>query len=240
MISVCIPTFNGAKYIREQLDSIIYQLSFDDEIIISDDSSTDNTIEIIEDMNDRRIRILKNNKFKNPIFNLENALSHSKGSIIFTADQDDVWLPGKVSAVVKQLDIYDIVVTDCKVVDENLNIVIPSFFQEQNSGKGLLRNLWKNSYLGCCLAFKSNVLKAVLPFPRQIPMHDIWIGAVADSIFRPLFLDTPLLLYRRHNANVSSASERSKNSLFEKLIFRINIIVPLIQRIIIKSTKGKQ
>ena len=83
MISVCIATYNGEKYIKEQMISILKQLSEKDEIIISDDSSTDRTIEIIENIKDSRIKILKNRKFSQPSLNFENALKSSKGDIIF-------------------------------------------------------------------------------------------------------------------------------------------------------------
>jgi glycosyltransferase involved in cell wall biosynthesis len=90
MISVCLPTFNGSKYIIQQLDSILCQLKENDEIIISDDSSEDNTCELIEKLNDKRIIILKEKKIPNYIFNYENAIKHAKGKYIFLSDQDDV------------------------------------------------------------------------------------------------------------------------------------------------------
>ena len=95
-VSVCIPTYNGAKYIKEQLDSILSQLGESDEVIISDDSSSDATLDIIKALNDSRIVILEGGKFRSPIFNVENAMKHSSGSFIFLSDQDDVWLPNKI------------------------------------------------------------------------------------------------------------------------------------------------
>src|SRR5688572_19081887 len=113
MISVCIPTFNGEKFIHRQLESIISQLSPDDEIVISDDSSSDNTLNIIKSLNDSRIKLLDNNHFRNPIFNLENALKHAKGDFIFLADQDDLWKENKVPLLLKKLNNYDLVLSNC-------------------------------------------------------------------------------------------------------------------------------
>ena len=90
MISVCMATYNGEKYIQEQIDSILCQLSKDDELVISDDHSTDATCDIIKSYNDRRIKLFLNELAKGVTHNFENALLHSKGDIIFLADQDDV------------------------------------------------------------------------------------------------------------------------------------------------------
>src|SRR5579871_1607034 len=109
MISVCMATYNGERYILKQLQSIISQLSENDEIVISDDSSTDNTINIIKSFNDSRIRLYENNKFGSPIFNLENALKHAKNDFIFLSDQDDLWESNKVKTLVEKLNQYDLV-----------------------------------------------------------------------------------------------------------------------------------
>ncbi|MEM7184509.1 MAG: glycosyltransferase, partial [Spirochaetota bacterium] len=111
MISVCIATFNGEKYIHEQLVSILQQLGTNDEIIISDDSSTDNTIKMIHAINDKRIKIYHNN-VRNPIQNFENALRKAQGKYIFLSDQDDIWLETKISITIEHLQKYDLVVHD--------------------------------------------------------------------------------------------------------------------------------
>ena len=104
MISVCMATYNGEKYIRQQICSIISQIGEGDEVIISDDGSTDSTLDTIRSMADSRIRIVKGPCRRSPTLNFENALSHAQGDYIFLADQDDVWLPGKVSACVQWLN----------------------------------------------------------------------------------------------------------------------------------------
>ena len=141
MISVCIATYNGEKYIKEQLDSIINQIKEDDEIVISDDNSTDRTLEIINSYKDKRIKIYHSNA-RNFKKNFENALGNANGDIIFLSDQDDVWIDGKYEMCVSALQKYDLVVTDSTVVDENLNIIYPSFFSYYKSGPGIIKNLY--------------------------------------------------------------------------------------------------
>ncbi|NWJ51823.1 MAG: glycosyltransferase [Bacteroidetes bacterium] len=237
MISVCIPTYNGEKYIQKQLNSIMTQLANDDEVIISDDSSEDSTIDIIKDYSDNRIKLIEGCTFKNPIFNLENALKEAKGDFIFLADQDDIWLPDKVNTTLEKLTIYDIIVCNGHIVDENENIIHESYFKWKGSGAGFIKNLKKNSYLGCSLAFNRKILNYILPFPKKIAMHDIWIGMVVELIGKPYFIQKPLFLYRRHKNNFTAAihkadHELTDNTLFYKIEYRVVMLIYLFSRYI--------
>lgn len=240
-ISVCMATYNGEKYIKEQLDSILCQLEEEDEVIISDDSSSDNTIEIIKSYNDPRIILLENQRFHSPIYNFENALNNASGDYIFLCDQDDIWLSDKVESFIPLLDKNDLVVSDCKVVNADLEIINDSFFKIMNSGKGLWKNFFKNTYLGCCIAFRKEIFSYILPFPPNIPMHDIWIGLVVELNGNPFFLQKPTSLYRRHGENASYTGEKSKNSIIFKIKYRLDLLQSLVKRQIqIKNMKSKK
>ncbi len=229
-VSVCIPTYNGERYIKQQLDSIIIQLDTGDEIIISDDTSTDRTVEIIKGYSDPRIKLLENGKYQSPIFNLENALNHAKGEYIFLADQDDVWLKDKIFKTLPYLKKYDMTVSDCFVTNSNGDIIINSFFEFNNSKKGLINNLIKNNYIGCCMAFNRNVLEKAIPFPKKIPLHDLWIGFVTELFYKTIFINEKLIMYRRHENAISFTGGISKYGIFKKIAFRLNCIryIPLI------------
>ena len=221
MISVCIATYNGARYIAEQLASILKQLSAEDEVVVSDDGSTDGTIDIVRSFNDRRIRIVDGPRRHSPTLNFEWALRNAKGEYIFLADQDDVWLEGKVRRCVEELQMCDCVVSDARVTDSLLNTTSESLFQLMHVRRGRLSNLlWRNGYTGCCMAFKREVLSKALPFPTDIPMHDIWIGNVAAFCGRLHFIDDRLLLFRRHDTTASCNGQGSNYSLWQKLSFR--------------------
>lgn len=218
-------TYNGAKYIHNQLESIIKQLNKDDEIIISDDSSTDNTIEIVQSFNDNRIKLYQDQKFKNPITNFENAIKLAKGEIIFLSDQDDIWHDLKVEKMMCALKNADMAVCDCSFINDNNDITLISYFKLVKSSPGVLRNLKKNTYFGCCMAFRKCILKKAMPFPKDIPMHDIWLGFVSDLFFNATFINESLTYYRKHNNNASIASEVTSNlSLLTKLKFRYNVV----------------
>lgn len=222
-ISVCLATYNGEKFIEEQLRSILTQTINVDEIVISDDNSNDNTLKIIEGINSSKIKIYKNEN-NGIISNFENALSKASGDYIFLCDQDDIWHQEKVERVINQLDKCDLVVHDAEIVDKELNLIHESFFELSNSKEGFLRNIYKNKYLGCCMAFNKKILRKSLPIPNDIEMHDIWIGNIAALVGRVLFLDENLLKYRRHGENASPTSEKSKNSFKKKIVIRLNLI----------------
>lgn len=232
LISVCIATYNGDKYIKDQLDSILCQIGPDDEIIISDDSSSDKTIEICELYNDSRIKIFTGNTFRSPIFNLENALKKATGDYIFLADQDDIWHAAKVETCMGNLCNYDLVIHDCEIIDNKGKILKESYFRIRNSKNGFVYNLYKSSYLGCCMAFRAELLNYMLPFPKSTVSHDMWIGLIAEIKGRVNFMPDKLIQYRRHDDNASMASEKSRLSISYKLKYRLIIIVNIAFRLL--------
>lgn len=233
MISVCVATYNGSSYIKQQLVSILEQLSEEDEVIIADDCSTDNSISIIESLSDKRIHLIKNeSKASGVVKNFERALSRASGDYIFLCDQDDVWLPNKVEQCMLALTNYLLVVSDCKVVDKSLNELHPSFFKLRNSGKGIIKNLYKNSYLGCCMAFRKELLKYALPIPANTPMHDMWLGLIANCIGSVIFLPEALVLYRRHGGNTSPTAQKSTFSFCQQIVYRARLLVFLFGRLL--------
>lgn len=217
MISVCLATFNGSTYVGEQLRSVLAQLGPDDEVVVSDDGSTDGTLAVITHLDDSRLRLLGDGRKIGVVKNFERALLAARGDTIFLCDQDDVWLPGKVERCLAVLADCLLVVTDCVVVDSELKPLSPSFFHLRRSRQGILHNLWKNSYLGCCMAFRRELLQIALPFPNRIPMHDMWLGMIAETHGGSCFVPVPLLLYRRHGGNASDTAGRSTAG-FSKMI----------------------
>lgn len=232
MISVCIATYNGEKHIKQQIESILVQLSIDDELIISDDNSTDNTVEIIKQISDSRIRFFFN-KEKGYTSNFENALKQVTGDIVFLSDQDDIWVHNKVEVCLEELKNYDLVVSDCKMINSENEIISDSYFKLRSIKKTSLGNLIKFSYLGCCLAFRAVILKKALPFPsnRQLCTHDNWLFLVGSCFYKHKILNNKLILYRRHDGNVSTGGLISMTSMWFKIKYRIYLCFFLIRRL---------
>ena len=233
MISVCIATHNGEKYIKNQLDSILSQLSQDDEVIISDDGSTDGTLSVINKMNDSRIIVYQYNQ---PLLtkhsheyvcrNFENALVHAKGDYIFLSDQDDEWLPNKVEMCLKDLENHDLVLHDFMHIDENGNIISPLHYNGTFRPKNYYLRVGK--HYGCAMAFRRSVLDYALPFPKHLLLHDYWIGILAETLGKFVFLEKPLLRYRIHQENTSG----NHNSLVHKIWYRVKTFLYLVKRVV--------
>ena len=236
MITVCIPTYNGEKYIEEQLHSILRQLSSDDQVVISDDGSNDKTIEKIRAIADSRIEIYINRKQINRyrgifdiIFkinrNMQNALKHAKGDYIFLADQDDIWLDNKVERIVEELKDADCIIHDCVVINDTKKVISESFFDNYiKPNPTIVGTFIQSPFMGCCMGFKSNVLKKSIPFPSFPIEHDTWIGLCALKIGKVKIINDKLINYRRHELNVSPCTIENKNSLWVKLKRRVYIL----------------
>lgn len=243
-VSVCIATYNGEKYIKEQIDSILCQLSSEDEIVISDDGSSDNTLDIIYKYNDSRIKVYHlvseivpdsvQNRFKRATLNFENALKHAKGDYFFLSDQDDVWCPNKIKLCLPYLKEYDLLVHSSYIIDEFGNQLDQDLNLPFRTG---LINLKKNSYIGCLMVFNKKMKELSIPFPKGLLAHDIWIGFISQFSGKVYFLKEKLIYNRRHGNNVSFNAEKSDNRLFFKIFYRMHFLRLFLMFLIFRRLK---
>lgn len=241
-VSVCLACFNGEKYIYTQISSILVQLKEQDELIISDDHSNDSTLEIIKSINDKRIKLFSNDRAnKGHAQNFNNALSKVTGDIIFLSDQDDYWLSSKIEIMSNYLKYYDIVVSNCYLTDENLNI-IRTFYSKSVNKLNKFIPIWSffssHNWLGCCMAFNRKTLNQIYPIPNRIYAHDVWILNFGSILGKTIFIDDPLLYLRRHLSNTSIKNNEdvvltglSQNSYAKRIAFRLTILSNIIKRL---------
>lgn len=233
MISVCMATYNGSIYIKEQIDSIISQLSESDELVISDDGSSDDTVSIIKSYNDDRIILLHNAHENGYKKNFETALENAHGDYIFLSDQDDIWYPNKVKVIMSTLSRCDLVVHDALLVNSEGKSMGKNYFSLLHSKTTFLANLWKTRFLGCCMAFNRKVLDDCLPFPNLVDAHDYWLGMYALVKYKVLFINDILVYYRRHNSTVSPSGGKSNTSLYYKLfVKRIPLLFSILRKVL--------
>jgi glycosyltransferase involved in cell wall biosynthesis len=228
MVSVCIATYNGENYIREQLESILVQLGSQDEVIISDDGSQDLTLDILYSFKDDRIRIFENS-FQNVVSNFEFLIRQSKGDLIFLCDQDDVWNRNKLQITKGYFNVYPsniLVISNLVLIDKFGNDLGLKFFN-YGFNSSLAVNLIKNNFIGCGMAFKSSLKPFILPIPKTIPMHDWWIGCIALIFGNVSFLNQSLVFYRRHDSNVTSGKS---SNYYKRLSWRVILVKELIKR----------
>ena len=224
-------TYNGSLYIERQLRSILCQLGEADEVILIDDHSSDATLEVVANISDPRIKINRNNMNEGVLKTFERALRQASGEIIFLSDQDDIWYAGKVTLFLKTFAEHadvTLVLSDTKVINDADEIISESFY----TGLGgfspkLIHNVVKNKHLGCTMAFRQSMIEKFLPFPKDIPQHDIWIGCVNSIYGKPYFINSPLMAYRRHQYNASPVIRRG---IAQILVWRWQLIKNLCLR----------
>ncbi len=219
-ISVLLAAYNGEKYISEQISSILPQLGVDDELIISDDSTGDGTYHAVEPfLSDGRVKYVKGPQ-KGVDANKEFLFSVCTGDVAFLCDQDDVWLPDKVKKVMAQINSgAGCVLHNAYLTDADLNKTGQTLFELRGAGKGIIRNILRNCYTGSCMALTRQAFTAALPFPKDIPMHDQWLGLVCEKEVKTVFLDEALILWRRNEGSMTGG----RTSLIQKLKWRFNI-----------------
>lgn len=228
-ISILISTFNGKKYIKEQLDSIFNQTYKNIEIIVRDDGSSDNTIEILKSYNikpiDTKINLGAMGSFEEL---LKYALQNSNSDYFMFCDQDDVWDTKKVEKTLAKMEEMEkefgniplLVHTDLEVVDEKLNTINSSFmnFQKINPRISKFHNLLiQNTITGCTVMINRKLAEKSLPMSKDVIMHDWWIGLVASKFGKIGYIDKATIKYRQHSKNTVGAKGFDFNFILKNL-----------------------
>jgi glycosyltransferase involved in cell wall biosynthesis len=240
-ISVCMAAYNGGPFVEAQLKSILTQLRPNDEIVIVDDGSKDDTIERVQKVGDARIKLLRHEANAGVLATFEDALRSATGEILFLADDDDVWAPTKVQRfmeVFASRQDVGVVSSRVRMIDENDRPLPDSRINRQGRFvPGFWRNLYMNHYQGSAMAVRASLLGRVLPFPaRGSFLHDAWIGTRNDLLGgKAVFIEEDLLFYRRHSKNAS----RTK-SLIRQIQTRIDLLLAHLRYALMSAGNSKQ
>ena len=224
-LSIALCTYNGEKFISEQLQSIAEQTVLPDELIICDDNSTDKTLENLNVFAKNApfpVKIFHNDESLGVIRNFEKAILLCKGDYVALSDQDDVWLPDKLEksmAIMKSEEakyagkhMPILVHSDLKVVDKNLEVISDSLMYMQkthneNSEQALKTLLVQNYVTGCTVIINKELKEVATPFPNGIIMHDWWFALLASSEGKIAYLEESTILYRQHGENSVGAKK---------------------------------
>lgn len=225
-IAVCLASYQGAAYIREQIRSIVDQLLPGDKIYLSDDGSCDGTVALATSLSEDVI-VVATSRVGGVVPNFERALAaaYENGAEQFVlCDQDDVWLPERLSQIRRELAKADLVLLNGLLVDAQLVPLGVTIAEAIGVRRGFWRNLCKNSYIGCCMAFRRDLLDLALPFYQGIQWHDWYLGLLAERYFVVSRVQDPTMYYRRHGANHSPTGEKSRYSLGKKIEMRVTML----------------
>lgn len=224
-VSIAMATYNGAQYLQEQLNSFKDQTRLPDELIITDDCSTDDTVKIIKDFaleSPFPVVISVNKKNLGYAGNFNAALEKTTGDLVFLSDQDDIWFPEKleyITNIAKESSDTLIIMNDTALTDELLNEVGLTKLQQIESA-GMTT---ESFVMGCCCAIRRELLDICLPIPVGFKAHDNWLVGFADSLDSKKVDNKVLQYYRRHESNESQfIANRTikitrKDILFESL-----------------------
>ncbi|TXI91482.1 MAG: glycosyltransferase family 2 protein [Neisseriales bacterium] len=202
-ISIAMATYNGEKYLAEQLDSILSQSQVPNEIIIVDDYSTDDTWQILQSYakNNSTIKIYQNESNLGACQTFNKAILLTTGDLIALSDQDDVWLPNKLAVLMANISDNLLIHSDAYIVDEKLNVISQTFKKGVMSQQNFIDYLFANNVTGCTCLFKRELINLALPIPTGFYIHDHYL-AIAASYFGKLnYLSIPLIKYRQHSNN---------------------------------------
>jgi len=231
-VSVCMATYNGERFIYEQLDSIIKQLTSKDEIIIVDDCSTDETIKIIERFNYDNLLIYENDKNEGVNYSFGRAISKATKDIIFLSDQDDIWTGGRVKKMLERIN-----QSGCALISSNFHSIDDQGLDFEflvdgahpiNSNKHLKNIIdifiGKTNYYGCAMAFKKEIVSLICPIPSYVESHDLWVALVGNLIKSNLHIDDVSLLKRAHDNNATETNRKLFQKLWSRVIFLRSIL----------------
>jgi len=222
-VSVLLIAYNGEKYIARQIESIVCQLRRDDELIISDDGSVDQTISIIKNLQQKYQNIkLVYGPHRGIAANLTNAYMQAKGDIVCFSDQDDIWNPVKLSTISVAFSnnpTIDVILHDAQICDQHERMLPYTLFTSRKSSHGIFSNLLRSTYYGCCMCFRRSFLQQYMPLPDNLISYDQYFGLKAEWNKKSLFIDSPLLVHRYHGQNQSH-----RLSGIERIFFRMKLI----------------
>lgn len=218
-VSFVIASFNGAPYIAEQIRSILGCLGSEDEIVVSDDGSTDGTRAVVESLDDPRIILLPAEEWLGYQCNFARAIAASRGAFIFFSDQDDVCLPARLPASLAALEHAECACGDAIVVDGALTPLQESYFAARRARFTPFHLLVRPAVIGATMACRRDFVLANMPFPDGVP-HDLWLSLRAALRRRLAVVREPFILYRRHDTVVSETASRSRRPILVRVAER--------------------
>lgn len=246
-LSIALATYNGEKYLREQLDSILKQSIQDFELVITDDSSTDSTLKILNEYaeKDSRIKVFTNEKNLGFKKNFEKAISLCSGDYIALSDQDDVWTENHLQVLLENIGGNDFVGANAFLCDEDakptgtdlLSCSKIDFFPNSKDDWFFFL-LHSNIFQGAACIFRKSLVQKSIPIPENVKFHDYWLALIASVNGGVTYVNECVLYYRQHGTNVT---KNEKWKFLKKIIllkkaksdaeFKINILMALDEKI---------
>lgn len=219
-VDILLATYNGEQYLQEQIDSILSQTYTNFRLLVSDDGSTDRTLDIIDEYakKDDRIITFKQKENMGVIRNFEFLMKKVTSKYFMFSDQDDIWKKDKIEKSVKKIEEgFGLVYSDLEVVDNNLEVMYKSYWALKGFDKKVRKyndfeSLYLNNYItGCTIISKKEYIDKVLPIPKSTGyiLHDYWLPIIVSQEARLGYIEEPLIRYRQHKNNKIGSQKKS-------------------------------
>ena len=228
-IDILMATYNGEKYLKEQIDSILNQTHKDFRLLISDDCSQDATRQILQEYveKDNRVVVFLQTKNLGVVLNFEYLMKKVENEYFMFSDQDDIWQKDKIEKSLDQMlkTNSDLVYSDLKVVNQELDVLHKSYWKLKGFEKKVkkyndFKSLYLNNFVtGCTMLVKSKWMEKILPLPHKSNyiLHDYWTALVVSKFGKMTYLAQPLVKYRQHfDNNIGSKKSPIKSRIFGK------------------------
>ena len=229
MIDILLATYNGEKYLKQQIDSILAQSNRNWQLSIRDDGSSDGTVKIIKDYvakHPDKIRLIEDGCGRlGPALNFGKLLEQAAGNYVMFSDQDDIWLPNKIDLTLNAMRASEknypnmplLVHTDLKVVDAELKPIADSLWNHNkicpDTGNDLKKLIYHNVVTGCAVMINRKAVEISIPIPPQARLHDWWIALNVAKYGKIIYTSTPTVLYRQHSQNIIGAKKTGRTNL---------------------------
>lgn len=223
-VDIILATYNGDKYLQSQLDSIISQTHQNWRLLISDDGSDDGTLDMLRKFEalDSRISLINNDRQGGVVNNFLCALRFAEAPYIMFCDQDDIWLPDKISNMLAEIEIKEraspsntpiLVFSDLCLVDAD-GVTIDSSYYSSNklnpeNNRSFKYLAWRSTVYGCSVIFNKSLFDVSMPMPRNVPMHDHWFALNAAVFGQIFYFNQATLKYRQHSSNVVGGKKKN-------------------------------
>lgn len=222
LVSVAMATYNGEKYLREQLDSIYMQTHDNIEVVVCDDCSRDGTVEILKEYSEKYgLKYFENEKNFGFVKNFERAISLCSGEYIALADQDDVWNSNKIEVLLSNIGSNLLIHSDCHIIDDKNELILPYWKGKMDSHKSYEYFLFSNVVTGCTVLFSKALSEMALPFPEGLAYHDWYLAILAAKEKRIKYIDMCLTRYRQHSSQDTGLRRSSRFRLLKDKIRRL-------------------
>lgn len=221
-ISIAMATYNGEKYLKEQLESIYAQTYKNIEVIVTDDCSSDKTVEILGQYSKSHgLKYVVGEQNIGFVKNFEKAIGLCTGEYIALADQDDIWEKDKLELLLNEIGTNLLIHSDCSIIDGEGNTIQIDWKKELGYRIKMEELFFSNVVTGCTVLFTKDLLRTAFPFPEGIAYHDWWLAICASKEHKIVYLNRSLTRYRQHNEQHTGAIVGKKTSLIGVVVKNI-------------------